>query len=56
MEIYRNLYKLPLGTAPDGPVKVKKFEGNMDKLGALYFRGYKDGRAAAPKIREYLEN
>ena len=27
----------------------------MKKLGALYCLGYEDGKAAAPKLRKYLE-
>lgn len=40
--------------APENPVNVSRVEGNMDKLGNLYWTGYHDGREALPKIKEYL--
>lgn len=40
--------------APETPVHVGRVEGNMDKLGNLYWRGYHEGKEALPAIKEYL--
>lgn len=40
--------------APADPVDVKKFDDDLDKLGDLYFRGYNEGMALAPAVKEYL--
>lgn len=40
--------------APSEKVKVKRFEGNIDKLADLYWLGYKDGYDVADKLKEYL--
>ncbi len=42
--------------APSEPVRVKRFDGDMDKLGALYWLGYNDMMANMDKLREYLGN
>lgn len=41
--------------APSEPVRVTRFEGDMDKLGYLYWLGYRDGEAALPQLKTYLE-
>ena len=40
--------------APADPVDVKKFDDDLDKLGDLYFRGYNEGMALAPAVKEYV--
>ena len=40
--------------APSKRVRVKRFEGNMEKLGELYWLGYYDGNACLPELRDYL--
>lgn len=40
--------------APSSPVEVSRFEGNMDKLGDLYWLGYEDAMSNLDGIREYL--
>ena len=42
--------------APSEPVRVKRFDGDMDKLGALYWLGYNDMKANVDKLMEYLGN
>ncbi len=39
---------------PSGPIQVSTFEGDMEKLGALYLLGRCDAIIQLPKIREYL--
>ena len=41
--------------APSKPVKVKRFDGDMDKLAALYWLGYNDMKERLPQLRAYLE-
>lgn len=41
--------------APSRPVTVKRFDGDMDKLGDLYWLGYGDMRGRLDELREYLE-
>jgi len=41
---------------PSKPVTIARLEGNMNKLGELYWRGFKDGMEAVPKIKEYLKS
>ena len=41
--------------APSEKVTVSRVEGDMDKLGHLYWLGYNDGLNILPKLREYLE-
>ena len=40
--------------APSEPVKVSRFESDMEKLGALYWLGYHDAEAGLSDIRNYL--
>ena len=41
--------------APSKPVNVSRVEGDMDKLGDLYYMGYLDGLNQIQRIKEYLE-
>ncbi|MCR4604466.1 MAG: patatin family protein [Eubacterium sp.] len=41
--------------APSSPVDVSRFEGNMDKLGDLYWLGYYDMQDCVEDLKEYLE-
>ena len=41
--------------APSEKVTVKRFDGDMDKLGALYWLGYRDMLAQLPALKKYLE-
>ena len=41
--------------APSEPVTVTRFDGDMDKLGNLYWLGYNDMKSRLSKLREYLE-
>jgi len=40
--------------APSEPVTVSRVEGDLEKLGALYWLGWNDCIAALDKLREYL--
>ena len=40
--------------APSEPVTVTRFDGDMEKLGELYWLGYHDMRANIDKLRAYL--
>ncbi|MCR5686860.1 MAG: patatin family protein [Lachnospiraceae bacterium] len=40
--------------APSEPVNVSRFEGDMEKLGALYWLGYNDAKAQIGGIKDYL--
>ncbi len=40
--------------APSKPVTVKRFDGDMDKLGDLYWLGYHDMRERFDDLRSYL--
>ena len=40
--------------APSRPVDISRLEGDMEKLGNLYFLGYEDAKKQLPAIREYL--
>lgn len=40
--------------APEKPVDVSRVEGNMEKLGSLYWTGYHDGKESLLQIKEYL--
>ncbi len=42
--------------APSEPVSVSRIEGDLEKLGDLYWLGWKDCEAGLGQIREYLEN
>jgi predicted patatin/cPLA2 family phospholipase len=41
--------------APSKPVEVTRFEGDMEKLGELYWLGYEDAKENIEKIKEYLQ-
>lgn len=41
--------------APSEPVTVKRFDGDMDKLGALYWLGYRDMKDRTDELRAYLQ-
>lgn len=41
--------------APSGPVEVSRLEGDMEKLGELYYMGYNDGKKQINAIKKYLE-
>lgn len=41
--------------APTEEVKIGKFEGDMEKLGDLYFRGYNEMKGNIPGLKEYLK-
>ena len=41
--------------APSEEVQVTRFDGDMDKLGALYWLGYTDANALAAALKDYLE-
>lgn len=40
--------------APSKPVDISRLEGDMEKLGELYYMGYEDARRQLAAIREYL--
>ena len=40
--------------APSETVTVKRFDGDMEKLGALYWLGYRDAGARMDDLRRYL--
>lgn len=40
--------------APKDPVRINRFESDMEKLGQLYWEGYREAREAIPALREYL--
>jgi len=40
--------------APHEKVEIGKFEGDMEKLGRLYKRGYEETKEEMPRLREYL--
>lgn len=42
--------------APSEPVTVSRFEGDVEKLGALYWLGYRDMVAALPRLHAYLSS
>lgn len=41
--------------APSEPVKVKRFDGDMEKLGALYWLGYNDMYSRLDELKDYLQ-
>lgn len=41
--------------APSKPVEVTRFEGDMEKLGELYWLGYNDANQNIDNIKEYLQ-
>ena len=40
--------------APSKPVEVTRFEGDLEKLGALYWLGYRDMEGQMENLRKYL--
>ncbi len=42
--------------ATDTPIDVSRFEGDMEKLGDLYFRGYEEMNARIPELKAYLNS
>ena len=40
--------------APNTPVTISRFEGNMEKLGDLYLRGYQETKEKIPALLAYL--
>ena len=40
--------------APSRPVTVTRFDGDMDKLGALYLLGFSDMKSRLAELRGYL--
>lgn len=40
--------------APKDPITIERFEGDMDKLGDLYWRGYNEAKEAIPALKAYL--
>ena len=42
--------------APSETVTVSRFEGDMDKLGDLYWLGYRDAQNSLEKLKDYLED
>ena len=41
--------------APVKPITISRFEGDMDKLGDLYWQGYNETKNIIPSLKEYLE-
>lgn len=41
--------------APSQPVTIGRLEGDMEKLGALYYLGYHDAKAQMAALKAYLE-
>ena len=42
--------------APSKPIKIKRIEGNIKKIRALYETGRKEGEEIIPSLVEYLTN
>lgn len=42
--------------APTKPIKIKRIEGNIKKIRALYETGRKEGEETIPSLVKYLEN
>ena len=40
--------------APEKPIRVSRVEGDLEKLGALYWQGYTEGLNCLDKLSEYL--
>lgn len=40
--------------APSRPITIRRFEGDMEELGALYWQGYEDAAAQLDALRAYL--
>lgn len=41
--------------SPSAPVEVSRMESDMEKLGQLYWLGYRDARAQMKRVKAYLE-
>ena len=41
--------------APSRPIRIDRFEKNMERLGELYWRGYHDAGASFIKLQKYLK-
>ena len=48
------VYGEPFVLAPNTPVTISRFEGNMEKLGDLYLRGYQETKEKIPALLAYL--
>lgn len=42
--------------SPSQPVSIHRLEGNMEKLGDLYYLGYHDGQTQLEALRRYLDS
>ena len=42
--------------APSQKVEVSRFEGDMEKLGDLYYMGYHDMQDQLPRLKQYLQS
>ncbi len=40
--------------SPSAPITVSRVEGDMEKLGQLYYMGYNDGQNQILNLKEYL--
>lgn len=40
--------------APEEPITISRFEGDMEKLGALYWQGYREATARMPELLSYF--
>lgn len=40
--------------APSKPIRIRRFEGNVEKLAEVYWLGYQDAKAASTEMKEYL--
>lgn len=40
--------------APQDPVNIARFEGDMEKLGALYWRGWREANELMPQIKDFF--
>lgn len=41
--------------APVKPIEISRFEGDMNKLGDLYWQGYNETKKIIPSLKEYLK-
>ncbi len=41
--------------APEEPIDIGRFEGDMEKLGDLYWTGYNEMKTKIPALKEYLD-
>lgn len=42
--------------APSEPVTIRRFESDVEKLGELYWKGYKEMKEQLPALKRYLQN